>query len=44
MTVGHPGIWVNEDQSGRLMGRSASSEQSAEFLPAWFLVEDQDWS
>lgn len=39
----HPGIWVNEDQNGRLMGRSATREQGAEFLAAWFLAEDQDW-
>ncbi|WP_437871493.1 hypothetical protein ACSD7O_24640 [Methylorubrum extorquens] len=39
----HPGIWVNEDQNGRLMGRSATREQGAEFLAAWFVAEDQDW-
>ncbi|OAH17548.1 hypothetical protein AX289_31285 [Methylorubrum populi] len=38
----HPGIWVNEDQSGRLMGRSATREQGAEFLAAWFVAVDED--
>lgn len=36
----HPGIWVNEDQNGRLMGRSATREQGAEFLAAWFGAKD----
>ena len=38
----HPGIWVNEDQNGRLMGRSATREQGAEFLAAWFVAVDED--
>ncbi|WP_244413418.1 hypothetical protein [Methylorubrum extorquens] len=40
----HPGVWVNEDQNGRLMGHSAPREQGAEFLTAWFLAEDQGWT
>jgi len=38
----HPGIWVNEDQNGRLMGRSATREQGADFLAAWFVAVDED--
>lgn len=38
----HPGIWVNEDQNGRLMGRSAAREKGAEFLAAWFVAVDED--
>ena len=38
----HPGIWVNEDQNGRLMGRSATRDQGAEFLAAWFVAVDED--
>jgi hypothetical protein len=37
----HPGIWVNEDPNGRLMGRSATREQGAEFLAAWFGAKDE---
>ena len=37
----HPGIWVNEDPNGRLMGRSATREQGAEFLAAWFAAVDE---
>lgn len=37
-----PGIWVNEDQNGRLMGRSATREHGAEFLAAWFVAVDED--
>lgn len=40
----HPGVWVNEDQNGRLMGRSATRKQGAEFLAARFIAEEPDWS
>ena len=37
----HPGIWANEDESGRLVGHSATREPGAEFLAARFLTEDE---
>lgn len=40
----HPGLWRIEDQDGRFMGRASLREQGAEFLMAWFLADDQDWS
>lgn len=40
----HPGLWRVEDPNGRFMGRAGMREQGAEFLAAWFLAEDQDWS
>lgn len=42
--VEHPGLWRVEDQNGRFMGRAGMREQGAEFLAAWFLANDQDWS
>ncbi|ABY28579.1 hypothetical protein [Methylorubrum extorquens] len=40
----HPGLWRIQDQNGRFMGRAGMREQSAEFLAAWFVAEDQDWT
>lgn len=40
----HPGLWVVEDQGGRFMGRVNTKEKAAEFLAAWFVAEDEDWS
>lgn len=40
----HPGLWRIEDQNGRFMGRAGRREQGAEFLTAWFLADEQDWS
>lgn len=36
----HPGLWVVEDEDGRLMGRANTKEKAAEFLAAWFEAED----
>ena len=40
----HPGLWVVEDQDSRFMGRVNTKEKAAEFLAAWFVAEDEDWS
>lgn len=40
----HPGLWVVEDEGGRLMGRVNTKEKAAEFLAAWFEADEQDWS
>ncbi|CAO4186238.1 DUF2158 domain-containing protein [Methylorubrum aminovorans] len=40
----HPGLWIVEDQDGQFMGRHRSQDAGAEFLAAWFIAEEQDWS
>ncbi|MCJ2031278.1 hypothetical protein MKK50_18080 [Methylobacterium sp. J-043] len=40
----HPGMWRIEDQDGQFMGRAKLREHGAEFLAAWFLADDQDWT
>lgn len=40
----HPGLWIVTDQDGMFMGRVNTKEKAAEFLAAWFVAEDEDWS
>ncbi|WP_455956163.1 hypothetical protein [Methylorubrum aminovorans] len=40
----HPGLWIVEDQDGQFMGRHRSRDAGAEFLAAWFIADEQDWS
>lgn len=40
----HPGLWRIEDPDGQFMGRSGLREQAAEFLAAWFVAAEPNWS
>ena len=40
----HPGLWVVEDKNGQFMGREYQPEKGAEFLAAWFVSEDENWT
>jgi hypothetical protein len=40
----HKGLWFVIGPDGQFMGRVNTKEKAAEFLAAWFVAEDEDWS